>query len=324
MNMSACHIPIAEYKTIYNVADVERAMEDSNTKRNEALHTFYEGMRKSGGVRFIVKPSSTNGLDDLYESSPNFGEVIDAIKKHMALAIDGNEPIQFTPLLLLGDPGLGKTHFSKSLSKVLGTSFEFLSMSSLTAGWILSGASSQWNNSKPGKVASSLISGDFANPLIALDELDKVGGDSRYDPMGSLYSLLERDTALNFKDEFVDVNIDASNILWIATANDERSIPEPILNRMDVYVIEKPDHEGSIKIALSIYQDILKQHKWNFDAEPDDDTLENLSEIAPREMRKKLVEAFGNAKLDKRDHIRPEDLKNRKLSSGKKNTIGFN
>jgi len=323
MNMPTCHIPIAEYKTIYNIADVERAMESSCSKRNESLQAFYEGMKKSGGTRFIIKPSSTNGLDDLYESSPNFNEVIDALKKHMALAIDGNEPMQFTPMLLLGEPGLGKTHFAKCMAKVLGTSFEFLSMSSLTAGWILSGASSQWTNAKPGKVASSLISGDFANPLIALDELDKAGGDSRYDPMGSLYSLLEHDTALHFKDEFVEVNIDASNILWIATANDESSIPDPILNRMDVYVIERPDHDASAKIALSIYRDILEQHKWVFDAEPSHDVLDCLAEEAPRDMRKVLIDAFGNAKLDKRDHLLPADLKNRKSASGKKGKIGF-
>lgn len=323
MNTSICHIPIAEYKTIYNVADVDRAMEDSCAKRNESLKALYEGMKKSGGVRFIVKPSSTTALDDLYETSPNFSEVIDALKKQMALAIDGNEPMQFTPILLLGDPGLGKTHFAKCMAKVLGTSFEFLSMSSLTAGWILSGASSQWTNAKPGKVASSLISGDYANPLIALDELDKAGGDSRYDPMGSLYALLERDTALQFKDEFIEINIDASNILWIATANDESRIPEPILNRMDVFVIDRPDLESSIKIATSIYRDILEQHKWNFESEPSYDVVECLAEESPRDMRKVLINAFGNAKLDKRDYLLTKDFDNRKSSSGKKAKIGF-
>ncbi len=323
MDTPTYHIPIAGYKTIYNVADVERAMEDSCTKCNETLQSLYEGMKKSGGLRFIVKPSSTNGLEGLYESSPNFHTVIDDLKKQMALAIDGDEPMQFTPMLLLGEPGLGKTHFAKSMARVLGTSFEFLSMSALTAGWILSGASSQWNNAKPGKVAKSLISGEFANPLIALDELDKAGGDSRYDPMGALYGLLERDTAIDFKDEFVEVSIDASHILWVATANDESSIPDPILNRMNVYVIDRPDYDGSIKIALSIYQGILEQHNWIFDAEPSQDVLNCLAEVAPRDMRKVLIDAFGNAKLDKRDHLLPKDLDSCRIFSGRKGKIGF-
>lgn len=125
------------------------------------------------------------------------------------------------------------------------------------------------------------------------------------------------------KDGFVEVNIDVSNILWVATANSENSIPDPILNRMGVYVVDSPDRDGSIKIALFIYRDILKQHKWVFDVEPSKDVLDCLAEDAPRDMRKILVDAFGRAKLDKRDHLLPGDLNNRKIFSGKKKKIGF-
>lgn len=274
-------IPIAGYKSIYSVADVDRAMEDSSASKNDSLKSLYEKMIRSGGMRYIIKPSSTEGIDSLYESSPNFTEVIDNFKKHMSLAISGNEPMQITPILLLGEPGLGKTHFAKSVAKILGTGFEFISMSSLTAGWVLSGASSQWTNAKPGKVAQSLVNGEYANPLITLDEVDKAGGDSRYDPMGALYSLLEQDTAKHFKDEFIEVSVDASHILWIATANDESSIPEPILNPMNVYTIERPDYEGSLKIALTVYQDILNDHNWGFPPEPAQNVLEKLAAIAP-------------------------------------------
>jgi MoxR-like ATPase len=148
-------------------------------------------------------------------------------------------------MLLLGEPGLGKTYFAKKLAHALSTGFEFVSMSSLTAGWVLTGASAQWHNARPGKVAQTLIEGEYANPVVVLDEVDKAGGDARYDPMGALYSLLEPDTAAHFKDEFIDVDMDASHILWVATANDESVIPEPILNRMNVYSIERPDPEGA-------------------------------------------------------------------------------
>jgi ATP-dependent Lon protease len=315
-------IPVAGYKTVYNVADVDRAMEDSAPSKNESLKSLYEKMKKSGGVRYIVKPSSTNGLDSLYDTCPNFKDAIDDLKKHMTLAISGNEPMQFTPMLLLGEPGLGKTHFAKSVARVLGTEFEFISMSSLTAGWILSGASSQWMNAKPGKVAQSLVNGQFANPLIALDEVDKAGGDSRYDPMGALYTLLERDTALHFKDEFIEIDMDASHILWMATANDEARIPEPILNRMNVYTIERPDFEGSLKIALALYRDILAQHDWGFPDEPGEAVLAKLADMPPRDMRKILIDAFGNAKLARRDHLLVQDL-HIERRNGKKARIGF-
>lgn len=319
---AAIQIPLAGYKSIYNVADVERAMEQAAPSKNASLKAFYEKMRKVGGVRYIVKPSSTEGVDSLYETSPNFRAVIDDLKKFMMLAISGGEPMQFTPMLLLGEPGLGKTHFAKCMARILGTGFEFVSMSSLTAGWILSGASSQWMNAKPGKVAQSLIEGEFANPVIALDEVDKCGGDARYDPMGSLYTLLERDTAQHFKDEYVEVGMDASNILWVATANDESAIPEPILNRMNVYIIERPDFDGSLKIALAIYQEILSGHNWGFPPEPSEDVLAKLADIAPRDMRKLLIDAFGNAKVDKRDYLLAKDLDTDRLGR-KKARIGF-
>ncbi len=315
-------IPIADVRQIYRVADVERAMEDNPPARNETLAATYEKMKKLGGERYLIKPSSSDALDSLYDDCPNFSEVIDELKKYLALAVSGNEPVSFTPIMLLGEPGIGKTHFAKCLAEKLGTGYEFVGMSSLTAGWILSGASSQWNGAKVGKVASSLIHGEYANPLIVLDEVDKAGGDSRYDPMGALYGLLENDTAKKFKDEFIEVDIDASHLLWVSTANDERTLPEPILNRMNVYSVSRPNHEQAIKIAERLYRQIITEHSWGFPPEPPEDVMDKLAGMPPRDMKKRLLAAFGNAKLDKRDVLRVSDLESGRLAQGKR-SIGF-
>jgi len=315
-------IPIAGLQPIYSVADVNRAAGDSTARTNEGLKGWYDRMRMLGGSRFIIKPSTHSAIDDLYDASPNFGAVIDDLKKFLALAISGNEAVQFTPILLLGEPGLGKTYFAKKLAHALGTGFEFVSLSSLTAGWVLSGASSQWHNSRPGKIAQTLIEGDYANPVVVLDEVDKSGGDHRYDPMGALYTLLERDTAQDFKDEYIDVNMDASHILWVATANDDTVIPEPILNRMNVYVIDRPDAEGSRRIALSVYREILDQHNWPFPPEPSEGLVDRLATIPPRDMKKLLLDAFGTARLAGRDCLVPEDIDAKKLC-GRKARVGF-
>ena len=279
-------------------------------------------MCELGGSRYIIKPSTASAVDDLYDASPNFARVVDDLRKYLALAVAGNEAVQFTPMLLLGEPGLGKTYFAKKLAQALSTGFEFVSMSSLTAGWVLTGASAQWHNARPGKVAQTLIEGEYANPVVVLDEVDKAGGDARYDPIGALYSLLEPDTASHFKDEFIDVDMDASHILWVATANDESVIPEPILNRMNVYSIDRPDAAGSRRIALAVYREILDAHNWPFPAEPSESVVDRLASVPPRDMRKLLLDAFGTAQLANRDYLVPEDIDAKKLC-GRRARVGF-
>ena len=315
-------IPLADLQSIYSVADVGRAREDGAARRNEGLKNWYDRMCELGGSRYIIKPSTASAVDDLYDASPNFGRVVDDLRKYLALAVAGNEAVQFTPMLLLGEPGLGKTYFAKKLAQALSTGFEFVSMSSLTAGWVLTGASAQWHNARPGKVAQTLIEGEYANPVVVLDEVDKAGGDARYDPIGALYSLLEPDTASHFKDEFIDVDMDASHILWVATANDESVIPEPILNRMNVYSIDRPDAEGSRRIALAVYREILDAHNWPFPAEPSESVVDRLASVPPRDMRKLLLDAFGTAQLANRDYLVPEDIDAKKLC-GRRARVGF-
>jgi len=314
-------IPLADVREVYRVADIDKAIEDNAGHRNESLTALYEKMKRLGGARWVVKPSSPAALDPLYDSCPNFAEVVDDLKKYLALSVSGNEPVHFTPILLLGEPGIGKTHFAKCLAERLGTGYEYVPMSSLTAGWILSGASSQWTNAKPGKVAGALVNGEYANPLMVLDEVDKAGGDARYDPMGALYGLLEPDTAREFRDEFIEVEMDASHLLWISTANDARSLPEPILNRMNVYEVPRPDGDEAYRIACRLYRDIVGEHAWGFDPEPPGDVMEILANVPPRDMRKRLMAAFGSAKLAGRSQLEARDLE---LPRGKgTRRIGF-
>jgi ATP-dependent Lon protease len=323
MTAAALSIPIAGFKDVYDVAEVDRALQELPPSANEALKSTYEKMIKAGGTRLTVKPSGIPAMESLYEELPNFGEVLDDVRKHIALCASSNDCMELPPLLLLGDPGIGKTHFGKRLSQLLSTGFGFCSMSSMTAGWVISGASSQWKNAKPGKVFDTILNGSYANPVIMVDELDKASAESQYDPLGALYSLLERETATEFVDEFVEIPIDASNVIWIATANDDARIPEPILNRMNVYEIAAPDQEGARRIAQAIYSEIRTGHDWGkvFPEQLADAVVDKLGQSAPREMRRVLMNAFGNAKLAGRDEITAADVGESRGT--RKQRIGF-
>jgi ATP-dependent Lon protease len=319
-------ISIAGFKDVYRVPRIEEALtelQELGSGGNEALKATYVKMIKTGGQRFTIKPSCLPDIDSLIEELPNFAEPLEDIRRQLALCLSSDDALDLEPILLLGDPGIGKTHFARRLSRLLGTGYNFIGMSSLTAGWILSGASAQWKNAKPGKVFDALVNGDYANPVIVVDEIDKAGGDQQYDPLGSLYTLLEHDTASEFTDEFAEVPIDASDVVWVATANDARAIPEPILNRMNVYEIESPDADGARRIASSIYRELRAEHAWGrqFPADLDDDALDRLAKLKPREMRRVMLSAFGNAKLAGRGEVTAADITEERIA--KKPRIGF-
>ena len=311
--MQASHaptIPIAKMRSVYQCADIERRLHKLPPKDHDSLRGTYQRMLEKGPERFQVKPAGLPAMDHLYDELPNFHLALDDVKRQVALCQDSRDALEITPMLLLGPPGIGKTHFARAIAQLLSTGMGFVSMSSLTAGWVLSGASSQWKGARPGKVFETLVDGSYANPVMVVDEIDKAGGEHAYDPLGALYSLLEHDTALDFTDEFAEVPIDASQLIWVATANEARCIPAPILNRMNVYEIAAPDPQAARQIAAKLYRSIRADHDWGsrFDAEPPSDVLDRMSELAPREMRRAWMTAFGNAKLDQREHLLLRDL----------------
>ena len=315
-------IPIAHMRQVFRVGDVEKRLDKLPPREHESLRATYERMLEKGPERFQVKPSGLPAMAHLYEELPNFAEVLDDVRRQLALCHDSRDALEITPMLLLGPPGIGKTHFAREVAQLLGTGLGFISMSSLTAGWVLSGASSQWKGARPGKVFETLVEGQYANPVMVVDEIDKARGEHAYDPLGALYSLLEHDTAQSFTDEFAEVAIDASQLIWVATANDERAIPEPILNRMNVFEVQAPDRDAARSIALRLYQTLRQQHDWGrrFDEVPTEAVLERMAGMAPREMRRAWMTAFGNARLDARSRIELADLPD---GGPKRAPIGF-
>lgn len=168
-------------------------------------------------------------------ANPERAELIlsKVIEDYCHLQKSGNGVFYVPPTLLIGSAGVGKTFFTHDLSKLVSTHFELIGMESVTAAWVMVGSISSWNSASPGKVFNTLIDKGYINPIFVLDEIDKCMT-GNYPPENTLLLLLEQFTAKNFKDECIPLKIDASNIIWFATANDEKSISVPLKNRFNV------------------------------------------------------------------------------------------
>jgi ATP-dependent Lon protease len=304
-------IMIAHTRPVYDINKVHGALERVQDHAPD-LKTFYEQMIESGAERFVTKPSSIDALTPLYEECPNFSEILDDLKRYLGLALAGSGGFNIMPLLLLGNPGVGKTHFGKRLSRALETEFEFISMNALSAGFVITGSSATWKGAKCGKIADRLVHGHYANPVVVLDEVEKATGSAQSDPMAALYQLLEPETSSHFRDEFLDLDIDASQIFWVLTANSLEGIPDPLLNRMAIYDVPAPSPEQTATIAQNIYSGLLKELKLDcFEANLEQDVLDKLEWISPRDMRKILLDGLGYAVAEKRAKIQAKDIRMR-------------
>src|SRR5436190_22787437 len=109
-------IPIARMRHVYRVDEVGRKLDKLLPKDHESLRATYERMLEKGSERFQVKPSGLPVMDHLYDDLPNFGEVLDDVRRQLALCEDSRDALEITPLLLLVPPGIGKTHSARELS----------------------------------------------------------------------------------------------------------------------------------------------------------------------------------------------------------------
>lgn len=211
------------------------------------------------------------------------------------------------PILLLGQAGVGKTQFTRELKKILSVPSLFLDMAAETNGSGLGGSSVFWANASRGKLFEQLAWGSgsnpVANPLVILDEVDKVNS-SQYNPLASLYSLLEVETASRFQDQSVpDVFLDLSKVRFILTANDQAQIPAPLLDRVRTFHIERPSAEGMRKIAQRIFESILFEYDLELSPVLPAAVLDDIPGLGPRELKTRLEAAIAIAILDNQSEL---------------------
>lgn len=259
-------------------------------------------------------------FDQLEKEFPNFIEVINLYKGFFVLNASRNYKNYKAPrpLLLLGNPGIGKTRFVKKLAKILNTQYSFLDTNSITGGFVLTGNSATWRGADAGFIFKSLAPCPTISPIILLDEVDKLSEDRTFSPFSAFHQLLEPENSANFYDEFLQLEFDASYIMYVLTANNINQIPASLLSRMNVVEVYNPSPEHMHVITQNIYTELLAGSKL-FKKTLTIDTLQSLEKNSPREVYQILsknlfsLSAKQKKKINNDFYLLPETKKEHKF-----------
>jgi ATP-dependent Lon protease len=285
------------------LAAENRAIVQRMTGRTESNCELLEKLSK-GITRPLLPAPAPDVLEPLYTEFPNFGDALDLVAANLALCARAKQPmpLKLPPILLAGEPGIGKSAFVVALSKALGFTEvpHEVDFAVASAGWELAGLSSCWEGAKHGLVLESFLDPElFGNAVMICSEVDKADTQARHNPLGPLLTLLESETAARFRDEFVPtIVINASQLNWFLTANDTENISEPLLSRIQVIDVPAPTLEQKIGIAGRMYAAERAQQAWGSSFPPalGSEVLERLARVGnPRELKRALQKALGNA-----------------------------
>lgn len=204
-----------------------------------------------------VNNNILNSVLSLKNSFPHFSDVIDYFDVSIRANLRKNNELKFKPILLIGDNGIGKSAFIDEINKIFKLSNNIINIGSITTPAEISGSTSLWNSGQPGFISKVITNNNVYNPIVILEELDKVmAGNHNGRIMSPLYDLFEKRSAEKFFENFYAIPLNFSDINFIATANTYENIDKGVLHRFKIFKIERPHEDELFDIVKSVYKNI--------------------------------------------------------------------
>ena len=277
---------------------------------------LYRKLKSARCLKRLVAPAPAEFINQLFDEfvkeMPNFKEVIEYFRLQSILRNRAEYPIFgiSNPVLLTGNPGIGKTYFARRLSEIFCLEFLSIDLATTSASFELTGGSSSWEGSKVGAIFAQLAFGETINPVILLDEVEK-SPNGKYPCHSSLFRILNPDQSCDFVDEFASpLSIDASRIIYILTANNLDGVHSAIIDRCVIFNIEAPEPDQAESIAMSVWKRLQKTEPYarSFDDVLSKEVLMALAHHTPRDMKKAIIRAMGVAAMRNSDTLESLDL----------------